>query len=354
VGLTRLARLAIVLIDREQDGIAARVRLESYLALTSNTAQFGARVDIYFKALGVEAVGFLGFDVLFHFVPTLSLEAALTAAVALSFNGVMLMGADLALTLTGPDPWHLFGAAHFVFLGLKLSGPVDLTIGEAIDPPPPIEPVKVLDLLVEALQDPRNWQPRVPDGAEGIVMLRIAEGDDTRETRPLMVHPLGSLAVRQCVVPLAVGITRYGNAPVQGENYFDLDVASSGALVEDLTEQFAMGQYQEMRDDEKLAARSFDGGKAGVRFHTNRFASASTLRETASLDYETSSMLAPEPDMAPLATPEAGLALARATDRTSPGADVAQMDHFIALGAAAKAPTRAKGKARYFAATTCQ
>lgn len=342
-GLTKLSRLAIVLVDREKDGVTARVRFESYLALTSNTVQFGARVDMYFKALGVEAVGFLSFDALIHFSP-LTLEAQLAAAVALSFNGVMLMGADLAVTLTGPTPWHLFGEARFDFLGAKQRVPVEVKTGDDSAPPPLVQPVAVRDLLIKAIEDPRNWQAQPPDGADRIVALRIAEGDDQSKPRPLMVHPLGSLAVRQRVLPLTVPITRYGNAPVQGDSFFDVVVPLSGALVEPLQEQFAMSQYKVMRDDEKLAAASFEAKKAGVRFRDDKFVAASAVKQAPALEHATRTMV-PATDGSLAASRAMELPVMRGRDRQ----DVSQMEHLIALGAAANAPTRAKGKSRYFA-----
>lgn len=367
-GLTKLSRLAIVLVDREKDGVTARVRFESYLALTSNTVQFGARVDMYFKTLGVEAAGFLSFDALIHFSP-LTLEAQLGAAVALSFNGMMLMGADLALTLTGPTPWHAFGEVRFDFLGAKQRVPVEVKTGDESAPPPLVQPVAVRDLLIQAIEDPRNWQAQPPDGADSIVALRIAEGDDPSKPRPLMVHPLGSLAVRQRVLPLTVPITRYGNAPVQGDRFFDVVVPLSGARVEPLQEQFAMSQYKVMRDDEKLAAPSFEGKKAGVRFRDDKFVAASAVKQAPALEYETRTMVsvadtgsAATPAMTPAtaslradpdsrAPREAMIRLApdRGLARDHHRKDVSQMEHLIALGAAANAPTRAKGKSRYFA-----
>ena len=47
----------------------ARIRVEGYFAVTSNTAQFGARVDVFFGLSAINVQGHLCFDALFQFSP---------------------------------------------------------------------------------------------------------------------------------------------------------------------------------------------------------------------------------------------------------------------------------------------
>jgi hypothetical protein len=44
-------------------------RLQGYFAVTSNTAEFGARVEIYFGLSVFSVDGHIGFDALFQFSP---------------------------------------------------------------------------------------------------------------------------------------------------------------------------------------------------------------------------------------------------------------------------------------------
>ena len=332
--LPKLGRMSIVLVDQNKDGVVARVRFESYLALTSNTVQFGSRIDVYFAALGLEVVGFLSFDALFHFEP-FALEAQLAAAVALSFNGVMLVAASLDLTLTGPTPWHLFGQAKLVLLGVPLQVPVELKTGQDSQPPSELPvPIDVLALLQTALGDIRNWQPQLPAGTESIVMLRPeAEADKT-----LLMHPLGVLSVRQRVVPLERTITRFGNAPVQGgETRFKVQAlrqVSGGEFTSTaLQEQFAMAQYLALSDDEKLARPAFELAAAGLQLGDDGFCFPDDVVLSQQVEYETLTIVPDQPKRSDR------LYTLSATD----------MDSLIPLGAAAQADIRTRGAARYFA-----
>jgi uncharacterized protein DUF6603 len=61
----QVARLALSLADIDNP----RLRFETYLALTFNTVQFGARLDVSYSAAVFTLAGFLGFDALFQFAP---------------------------------------------------------------------------------------------------------------------------------------------------------------------------------------------------------------------------------------------------------------------------------------------
>ena len=79
------------------------MRFEAYLALTSNTVQFGARLDFSYSAAVFTLAGFLGFDALFQFAP-FQFIADVGTLVALKRGGSVLMGVFLEITLAGPTP----------------------------------------------------------------------------------------------------------------------------------------------------------------------------------------------------------------------------------------------------------
>jgi hypothetical protein len=110
-GFPALRRLAISLSTEE----SPRLRLESYLAVTSNTVQIGARLDVYVEAGGFALVGMISFDGLVQFNPFL-LDLELAGAFALKRDSRTLMGVDIRIRLTGPAPWHARGEATFQFL----------------------------------------------------------------------------------------------------------------------------------------------------------------------------------------------------------------------------------------------
>ena len=60
-------RIAISLLNTP----VARMRVEGYFAVTSNTVQFGARVEVFFGLDVLNVKGHLAFDALFQFSPVL-------------------------------------------------------------------------------------------------------------------------------------------------------------------------------------------------------------------------------------------------------------------------------------------
>lgn len=340
-GMPKLARLAIVFVDSAE----MRLRFDTYFALTSNTVQFGARAEAYLKLGIVEARGFVSFDALFHFSP-FTVEAELAAAVAIAVGGVVLLGADLALTLTGPTPWHLFGEANFVVLGIKGTAPVDLRIGDSDPPPEQLpDPVDVFAMLKAALSDSRNWQTQLPDPSTFAVSLRPPTVGETAVGAPMLAHPLGTISVRQRVVPLMLAIRRYGNAPIQGASFF-----SAGFLLIDrdhpegtgtpldsemVKEQFALAQYENLSDEQKLVGPSFSAQPAGFLVADTTFGSSPKVSIPPAGAFD--------------GLQRVPVTALRSTDLSSPSRH-GRVEWFISMGAAATSPSRTTGAARYFAA----
>ena len=78
MNLPAIRRLTLALLD----GDNPRLKLEMYFAVTSNTAQFGAKLELYAAAWKFNVYGFLTFDVLFQFNPFYFI-AEITAMLAL-------------------------------------------------------------------------------------------------------------------------------------------------------------------------------------------------------------------------------------------------------------------------------
>src|SRR5262249_46288309 len=156
----------------------------SYLAVTSNSLQFGANVDAYAAAGGFAVHGFIGFDALFIFSP-FSFEIDFSAGFDISYDGDTLAGINLDALLSGPNPWHLHGDASLTFLFFTVSVSIDLTWG---DPNPATLPsASVLPALTGALGDPRNWNVALPaSGAPGVSLRAI-----TNDPTVIVVQPTG-------------------------------------------------------------------------------------------------------------------------------------------------------------------
>ena len=61
-------RLAITILDEDQ----ARIRAETYFAITTNTAQFGVRAELFFGFDAISISGDMRFDALFISLPSTS------------------------------------------------------------------------------------------------------------------------------------------------------------------------------------------------------------------------------------------------------------------------------------------
>jgi hypothetical protein len=254
--LGKLERLSIILFEGNPD-----VRAEGYFAVTSNTVQFGARVELRYGVHGVEVYGFLSLDAVihplsFHFV------ADTAAMLAVRAGSHVLFSIHLNLTLEGPAPWHAHGTASFeigfVFT-ITIHVNFDITVG---DPEAILVPLAdVLAKLADALANPGNWSARLPPQANQSVRLR-ALPDPGHEP---ILHPFGFLEVSQKVVPLGMSIQRFGSSAPQNGNLFEIaDVKAGGASIATVREEFAPAQFFDMSDAEELSRPSFDRYDAGV------------------------------------------------------------------------------------------
>jgi hypothetical protein len=256
-GFPRLERVAVALAS----GDNPRLRLDAYLAVTSNTLQFGARLDLSVRAGGFGVAGFLSFDALLQQEP-LSFLVDIAGSLAVTADGHTLLSVTLKLTLSGPQPWHAKGRASFSILFFDVSVGFEITIGDQGPPalPPPIE---VAPILLAALNDPRSWSAQLPTGGDALVTLRGLPA-----TTEILAHPHGTLQVRQRQVPLDQPLERFGGDVPAGPNLFRIGTATLAggpAQTQPLEDLFAPAQYQNLTDDQKLNQPSFTPMHSGAQ-----------------------------------------------------------------------------------------
>jgi len=151
--LQPIDRLAIALFSGNP-----RLRAEAYFALTSNTVQFGAKIEIQAGVRIFSVYGFVAFDALITFDP-FHFVAHAAGMVAVRSGSSTLFSIKLDLTLDGPSPFHAHVRASFeIGFIFTVTIPVsfDTTFGEARNTSLP--PVSVRPLLEAALRDDRNWR----------------------------------------------------------------------------------------------------------------------------------------------------------------------------------------------------
>ena len=104
---------------RGKDGEVARIGVQGYFAVTSNTAQFGAKAELFFGFSAISVEGHLGFDALFQFSP-FRFVVQISAGVSVKVFGVGVFSVHLDVALSGPTPWQIKGSASISFLKAPL------------------------------------------------------------------------------------------------------------------------------------------------------------------------------------------------------------------------------------------
>jgi hypothetical protein len=250
-------RIAINILDAS----LARIRVEVYFAVTSNSFQTGARAEVYFGFDEFYVDGYLGFDALFQFSP-FYFTIGISAGLALHVIGVDLLSIRLAFNLSGPSPWRAWGTGSVTILFWDISADFDITWGDATDTVLPN--VDVLPILLDDLNDPANWRAIPPPSCANLwVALRPTEADETS----MVLHPAGKLSLMQKTVPLELTWERFGNQQPADIERAALTNATSGAEPLTLTpidDQFARSHYEDLSDAEKLSVPSFESMKCGA------------------------------------------------------------------------------------------
>jgi hypothetical protein len=261
-GFPQLRRMTIALAA----GDNPRVRLECYLATTANSFQTGARVDAHAEldadALGLfSADAYLGFDALIILVP-FQFIVDLAGGIVIKRNGTPFIGAELLLTLFGPQPLRGTGYAELHFFGTHRI-PIEITLGD--DPAEVVlAAVDPLGALLGALLDPAAWTAQPPDGAPLAALSEPASDAD------LVAHPRGVLGVRQRIVPLGLPIERFGGAPLpNGTRSYTATFRIGTTVVtgDTVRDAWAPGDLYSLSDDEKLSRPSFEqlvSGNSGL------------------------------------------------------------------------------------------
>ena len=207
----------------------------------------------------VNVHGFLGFDALVEWDP-LAFEFDLTAGVDLRVHGSTIASVHLDGKVSGTSPWHVSGSASISLLFFDISVHVDEQWGNPADATPAPDPVA---LVLAAFQDAHAWSAVVPAGVRVPVTFSGSPGD---AGVAVLLEPAGGLRLTQRVAPLGQSLTRFAGMPLGGALTLALDaVAVMGATGGDVaTEEFALAQFADLSDDQKLSLPAFTRYDAGL------------------------------------------------------------------------------------------
>ncbi len=281
IAIDKLDTLKINLVDKK----SAKVSLQAYFAITSNTVQIGAKLDASFKALGYTAIGKLQFDLLFQFNPfrfffDLSMSASVQNA-----KGEEKIAIYIDVSVEGPSPWYIVGRALFKII-VEIPINVDLTFGNRTEEDATLPNIEILPQLKEALKNPINWvKEGLPDEIDLIKIHVPADSGD------LVLPPSSNLRIRQDIVPLDETIQKVGNAKTIGHNSFKVvkvwlenntnAIPLTYTFIEDY---FSRGNFFNLSDEEKLTSPSFELFANGIQINLNDIGDGLIVGEAQSID----------------------------------------------------------------------
>ena len=132
-----------------------KLSLETYLAVTSNTFQIGAHLDIFVGWKQFNISGYASFDRLSQFDP-FEFQFDLRAGVAVTMGKTKILSIDLSLNVIGPCPWKINVRAKFTFLFIPI--PIGFFFFFFHKKPAlPNNVVEVYPLLLRVIHNSKNW-----------------------------------------------------------------------------------------------------------------------------------------------------------------------------------------------------
>lgn len=250
-------RLAISILNESW----ARIRVDAYFAVTSNSVQFGAHAELFFGVSAFNISGHLGFDALFQFDPFF-FSFGLDISLGVTVFGIGLFSVGFSGLLEGPTPWHIEGKGSISLLFFDISVPFSATWGD--DKTTTLAPIAVFGLLEAELAALTNWRAVPPSSSNiGVALRKLGDADGDK----LVLHPIGRLQISQRKVPLALRIDKLGNQKPSDANRFTVAASLSGGgtlAVSPLHEQFATGQFIALSEADRLSRPGFSPQESGV------------------------------------------------------------------------------------------
>ena len=246
--------------------------LESYFAVTSNTVQFGADVQLKIGWDKFGLYGYFYFNTLFQFKPFAFLFD-IGAGVAVKLGSVTLLSISVDLSLGGPAPWHAKGSGKFTVAFITFKVKFNKTWGKKQQ----ISDIQYLDLLpvfAKSFEEPSNWTVVTTDLIDNLVTVLPYSGTE------LLMNSCDSLKFDQKDIPLDRKMDKFGEAKPGDIEKLSLsriginDPNGSGsAKVNWLKESeysqtsmsYAPSLVTEMSQEEKLSSPSYVDMNSGFR-----------------------------------------------------------------------------------------
>lgn len=242
-------RRAGLALDAPTPGIS--IRVEGYFAVTTNTIQFGGRLDITIS-MGLSAHGFLQLDALVQFRP-FRFVATASAGFDVRAGGFSFCGVRLDGTISGPGPLVVRGKLTIETFLFDISWNESFSIGSGPGDMAP-DPGALLAVMVGEIARPGNFRAEIIHDPAVVLAPRGA--------RPgvAAVPPTGTLKWSQRRAPLDFPVDRVDGVPLGSPQGVRVTTPGSG-----VPESFSPGSYCDLTTAEALSRPPFDILNAGVR-----------------------------------------------------------------------------------------
>lgn len=244
-----------------------KIKLETYLAVTSNSFQIGARLDLKVGWEKFGLIGYAGFDALFVFKP-FRFSFSLEVGVAVMVGSAKLFSVDLALSVEGPAKWRVKGKAYFTVLFIPVKCKFSLAWGDSPKEERRATIAVWKDILLPELLRDNNW---ITSSAE-----QNNDGKEKDENAMLTLQPNDTFSFNQSAVPFDYPMDLCNDALPKDYTSFRLKKVSIIVDNEEfsletsyLNNDFAPSLYKELSNEERLSNPSYESVTSGFEAKDN-------------------------------------------------------------------------------------
>jgi hypothetical protein len=257
-------------------GANPHLSLTMYLAITTNTLQVGAQLELWAKKSGFTVEGGAGFDALFTFSP-FSFVTDVRIWVSVSKWGFEL-GVWLEFELSGPNPFIASGYAKFKVGWFTKKVRFRKEFGDKVAEPLPV--ASPLAALKKELENPRSIRFQLPAWATAnLVFTKDAESK---------IDPISDIIISQDAVPLNFPMDRFGGGtPPEAEKELKITAGPDIPDEQPVKSLFAPEQFKNWSTEQRLSAKPFEKYDAGIRFSGEYVIPEDDLVEKRDIAFET-------------------------------------------------------------------
>jgi hypothetical protein len=232
------------------------LRLEFYFAVTTNTVQTGAMVEVGVKAGPINAVGWIAFDALIQFRP-FYFEIAFGAGFRVRVGSLSFAGVKVKGVIAGPGPLTLSGKFCIEILFFDICWKDSFDIGSAA-----ADAIAAVASLLEELVPELSAPANLASEATGDHLVTASDALTADDERPV-ISPVAQLTWSQNRAPLDTLITRFEGAPLRdGAQAVE---ASSPHATGAVTDWFAPGANLDLTASQALNMAACTRGNAGLK-----------------------------------------------------------------------------------------